>query len=67
VPKGISDADYRKWSDALAKVGASKEWAVAMEANGLMPFNKVGDDFQNYVGGLMNEIATLSREIGVIK
>ena len=67
VPKGISDADYRKWSTALAKVGDSKEWAAAMKANGLMPFNKVGDDFQNYVGGLMKEIATLSREIGVIK
>ncbi len=67
VPKGISDADYQKWSDALAKVGASKEWEAAMKANGLMPFNKVGDDFQNYVGGLMSEIAALSREIGVIK
>jgi len=67
VPKGISDADYRKWSDALAKVGASKEWAEAMKANGLMPFHEVGDDFQNYVGGLMSEIAPLSREIGVIK
>ncbi|MBE9555617.1 MAG: tripartite tricarboxylate transporter substrate binding protein [Proteobacteria bacterium] len=67
VPKGISDAEYKKWSDALAKVGASPEWAESMKANGLMPFNKVGDDFQNYVGGLMEEIATLSREIGVIK
>lgn len=67
VPKGISDADYKKWSAALAKVGDSPEWAEAMKANGLMPFNKVGDDFQNYVGGLMEEIATLSREIGVLK
>lgn len=67
VPKGISDEDYQKWSMALDKVGKSKEWQVAMKANGLMPFHKVGDDFQGYVGGLMKEIADLSREIGVIK
>ena len=35
VPKGIADDDYRKWSDALAKVAASPEWAEAMVANGL--------------------------------
>ncbi len=67
VPKGVSDADYKKWSMALDKVGKSPEWEKAMAANGLMPFHKVGDDFQNYVGGLMTEIADLSREIGVIK
>ena len=42
VPRGVSDADYRKWSDALAKVAASDEWAEAMVANGLAPFTLVG-------------------------
>ena len=67
VPKGISDEAYQQWSDGLAKVAASAEWAAAMEANGLAPFNKVGDDFQGYVDGVIEEIATLSREIGVIQ
>lgn len=67
VPKDISDKAYQKWSDALAQVGASAEWAASMEANGLAPFNKVGDDFQNYVTGVIAEIETLSREIGVIQ
>ncbi|NQV99816.1 MAG: tripartite tricarboxylate transporter substrate binding protein [Rhodospirillales bacterium] len=67
VPKGISEDDYKKWSMALDTVGKSDEWKASMAANGLMPFHKVGDDFQNYVGGLMKEIADLSREIGVIK
>ena len=34
VPKDISEDDYNKWSDALAKVAASKEWEEAMQANG---------------------------------
>ena len=67
VPKDISDEAYQKWSDALAAVGDSAEWAEAMEANGLAPFNKVGDDFQSYVDGVIGEIETLSKEIGVIQ
>ncbi len=67
VPKGIAEDDYRRWSDALAKVAASDEWAAAMVANGLAPFTQVGDDFQGYVSGVIQEIETLSREIGVIQ
>lgn len=67
VPKDISEDDYNKWSDALAKVAASDEWAAQMEANGLAPFTKVGGDFQGYVDGVIAEIKTLSKEIGVIQ
>ena len=67
VPKGISEEDYKKWSGALAKVAASDEWAEAMMANGLAPFTKVGDDFQDYVNLVVGEIRDLSREIGVIQ
>ncbi len=67
VPKDISNEAYQRWSDALAQVGASDEWAEAMTANGLAPFNKVGDDFQGYVSGVIKEVEDLSREIGVIQ
>ncbi len=67
VPKGISEADYDKWSGALAAVGASDEWAAAMKANGLAPFNKVGKDFQDYVNKVVGEVRELSRQIGVIQ
>ncbi len=67
VPKDISEEAYQRWSDALAQVGDSAEWEAAMAANGLAPFNQVGDDFQNYVSGVIGEIETLSREIGVIQ
>lgn len=67
VPKGITDDEYARWSNALQAVADSDEWAEAMAANGLTAFNFVGDDFQIYVSNLMGEIADLSREIGVIE
>ncbi len=67
APKGIAEADYDKWSGALAAVGASDEWAAAMQANGLAPFNMVGKDFQDYVNKVVGEIRELSRRIGVIQ
>lgn len=67
VPKGISDDDYMRWSDALRQVGDSPEWAEAMAANGLAPFNLVGPDFAGWLDGVIGEIEQLSREIGVIQ
>ena len=67
TPKGASEASYKKWSDALAQVAASKEWADAMEANGLVKFTKVGPDFQNYLNGVMQEVQDMSKELGVLK
>ena len=66
VPKDIPESVYRKWSDALAKVASSDEWAQAMKDNGLAPFTKVGDDFQSYLDEVIKEIQQLSKEIGVI-
>jgi len=67
VPKDISDDAYNKWSDALAQVAESDEWAEQMTANGLAPFTKVGDDFAGYLDGVIAEVQTLSKELGVIK
>ena len=36
-----------------------------MAANGLAPFTKVGGDFQSYIDGLVADIATMSKELGV--
>jgi len=67
VPKGISREAYERWSDALAKVAASPEWETAMQANGLAPFTRVGDDFQDYLTEVIADIESLSRDIGVIQ
>lgn len=65
MPKDVGDDVFAKWADRLQKVADSNEWADAMKANGLAPFTKVGSDFQEYVDGLITEIATLSKELGV--
>ncbi|MEM8787333.1 MAG: tripartite tricarboxylate transporter substrate-binding protein [Pseudomonadota bacterium] len=67
VPKDISDEAFQGWADRLAAVAESAEWAEAMQANGLAPFTKVGDDFQSWVDGVIASTEDLSREIGVIQ
>ena len=67
VPKNISDEAFQKWADRLQQVADSDEWKAAMVANGLAPFTKVGNDFQEWVDGVVASTETLSREIGVIQ
>ncbi len=67
IPKGVSDEVFNTWAEKLRMVADSDEWKEAMVANGLAPFTKVGGDFQSYVDGLVNEVADLSRELGVIQ
>ena len=67
VPKGVSDDTFNMWAERLQKVADSAEWKEAMVANGLAPFTKVGGDFQGYVDGLVAEINTMSKDIGVIQ
>ncbi|MCB2012342.1 MAG: tripartite tricarboxylate transporter substrate binding protein [Geminicoccaceae bacterium] len=67
VPKGTEDEVFEFWAEALRTVGESNEWQEIMAANGLMPFFKVGDDFQGFVDDQIRSIQDLSREIGVIQ
>ncbi|MDJ1006657.1 MAG: tripartite tricarboxylate transporter substrate-binding protein [Paracoccaceae bacterium] len=67
VPKDISDEAFDDWAGKLQMVADSDEWKAAMEANGLAPFTKVGDDFQAWVDDNIASVEKLSREIGVIQ
>ena len=67
VPKDISDEAFQTWADRLQQVADSDEWKAAMVANGLAPFTKVGNDFQEWVDGVVASTEVLSREIGVIQ
>jgi putative tricarboxylic transport membrane protein len=67
VPKGISEDGYNKWVAALNKVADSPEWAEQMASHGLAPFKLVGNDFAGYLDGVIEEVAQLSRDIGVIQ
>jgi putative tricarboxylic transport membrane protein len=67
VPKDVSDDTFDMWAGRLQQVADSPEWAEAMAANGLAPFTKVGGDFQGYIDGVVEEVRTLSKELGVIQ
>ncbi|MDH3220645.1 MAG: tripartite tricarboxylate transporter substrate-binding protein [Gammaproteobacteria bacterium] len=67
IPRGVSDATFDQWAERLRKVAASAEWKQAMVANGLAPFTKVGNDFQNYVDQVVAEVNKLSKDLGVIQ
>ena len=67
VPKDISDEAFQTWAERLQQVADSDEWQAAMVANGLAPFTKVGNDFQEWVDGVVASTEALSREIGVIQ
>jgi len=67
IPKGVSDDTFKMWGDRLQQVADSDEWKKVMVANGLAPFTKVGDDFQSYVDGIVDEVRELSKVLGVIQ
>lgn len=67
IPKGVSDDAFNYWANAMATVYKSEEWQKIMADNGLMPFFKVGPEFQGFVDRQIADIETLSREIGVIQ
>ncbi len=66
-PGGMSDEAYKYWVDNIGKVYDSAEWKKIMADNGIAPLNLRGDDFQKFVKGSVEEIAAISKEIGLIK
>jgi putative tricarboxylic transport membrane protein len=67
APKGISDAEFARWTDALQKVADSEQWQTVMTENGLAPYTLIGDEFEGWVADNIAEIAAISREIGIIQ
>jgi putative tricarboxylic transport membrane protein len=67
APKGISDAEFARWTDALQKVADSDQWKQVMADNGLAPYTLIGADFEGWVAENIAEIREISREIGIIQ
>lgn len=67
APKGISDEEYARWTDALQKVADSDQWKQVMAENGLAPYTLIGADFETFVNANIAEITEISREIGIIQ
>lgn len=67
LPGGVDDEAYAWWSDTMGTIYDSDEWQEIMESNGLMPFAKVGEEFQTFVDEQVADIEELSREVGLLQ
>lgn len=67
APGGMSDEAYAFWVDAIRRVYESDLWKEVMEANGLMPFGRFGEELEAFVHRQVADIRSLSREIGLIE
>ena len=63
----MSEEAYDFWVNSVGEVYASAEWKKTMEANGLAPLDLRGAEFEDFVRASVNDIETLSKEIGLIK
>lgn len=67
APGGMSDDAYNFWVDAISKMYASDEWKAVMANNGLAPLAMSGPEFQDFVKKNINDIMSISKEIGILK
>ncbi|WP_417501607.1 Bug family tripartite tricarboxylate transporter substrate binding protein [Marinobacter sp.] len=67
MPKGASEEAKEYWVNAIDTLYASDEWKQVMKSNGLMPFHPDADKFESFVQQQVQDIAELSREIGLMK
>ena len=67
APGGMSDEAYGFWVEAIRQVYQSELWQQVMAQSGLMPFALYGQELEAFVRQQSADIATLSREIGLIK
>src|SRR5690554_1691551 len=67
VPNGADEAAKEYWTDAINTLYASEQWKQIMKNNGLIPFHPPADEFEAFVHNQVQEIETLSREIGLLR
>ncbi len=67
APAGISNAAYDYWVKAVKTVALSPEWTELRAKNGLAEFTSFGSDFDTFVRKQIENVATLSKELNIIK
>jgi putative tricarboxylic transport membrane protein len=64
---GVSDADYRRWVDAFARMEAAPGFAQQREASGLYPFSLTGDALTRWVKQAINDYNRQAREFNLVR
>ena len=67
APAGISDEAYDYWVSVVKAVAESPEWSELRVKNGLAEFTSFGEDFDGFVRMQIENVAALSKELGIIK
>lgn len=67
MPADISDEAEQYWIDAMDSLYTSEEWKTVMRQNGLMPFHMSAGEFETFVKEQIDDIETLSKDIGLIQ
>ncbi len=67
MPKYADEEAKDYWVNAIDELYASEEWKAVMQRNGLMPFHPPADEFESFVQNQIDDIETLSREIGLLQ
>ncbi|MBD3625617.1 MAG: tripartite tricarboxylate transporter substrate binding protein [Rhodobacteraceae bacterium] len=67
APGDMSDDAYNYWVDTIDKLYDTDEWKAVMAQNGLAPLDLQGEEFQQFVSESIDNITSISKEIGIIK
>ncbi|WP_110650364.1 Bug family tripartite tricarboxylate transporter substrate binding protein [Salinicola peritrichatus] len=67
MPADIDDDAKQYWVDAMDKLYNSDQWKKVMKSNGLMPFHPESGEFDAFVQQQIEDIHSLSQEIGLIQ
>lgn len=65
VGKDVSDADYKWWVDAFAKMAETPEFSQEREARGLYAYTQIGQAFDDQVKADVARFKTLAKEAGM--
>lgn len=63
----VSDEDYAAMVEDLKTLYDSDEWKGVAEQNGLVPLWRGGEEFSDFVHDSIDQVKSISREIGVIE
>jgi putative tricarboxylic transport membrane protein len=64
---GVSDADYRRWVDAFARMEAAPGFAQLRAESGLYPFSLTGDALTRWVTQAINDYNRQAREFNLVR
>ena len=67
MPKGASSEAKEFWTDAIRQMSESEEFEQYLIDASIEPFSNFGEDINAFIAENIEEITTISREIGIIQ